>query len=85
MEKSIFITGEDGQTESWYILASTTLTGVTYLLVSDSPDEEEAQEARILKEKSSDGGDVLYEDVTDEKERDAVADLFDAQLEPAED
>lgn len=84
MEKSIFITGEDGQTESWYIMGSTTLGGVTYLLVSDSMDEEEATEAKILRERSADGGDVLYEDVTDEKERDAVADLFDALLEGSE-
>ena len=67
MEKAVFITGADGRTESWYILETTTIAGQSYLLVSDSAEDEEATEARILKEVSVEDGDVMYEDVTDEK------------------
>ena len=81
MEKAVFMTGPDGETESWFILESTTIAGQTYLLVSDSETDEEAGEARILKEVSSDEGDVIYEDVTDEKEKSAVADVFEALFE----
>ncbi len=81
MEKAVFVTGEHGETESWYILASTTIAGTTYILVCDAANEDEAGQARILKEKSTDSAEVLYEDVTDEKERDAVADIFEELME----
>ncbi len=81
MEKVVFVTGENGETESWYILASTTIAQATYILVCDAENEDEAGQARILKEKSTNSSEVLYEDVTDEKERDAVADVFEKLME----
>ncbi len=79
--KMEFTVGEHGEKENWYILASTTVAGITYLLVSDSEDDETATQARIIRELPSESGDdTLYEDVVDEAELDAVAGVFEELL-----
>ena len=60
-----------------YVIEETQLSGVKYLLVCDSQDENEDADAFILKEVSEDNGEVIYDVVEDDVEFDAVAKLFE--------
>ncbi len=74
MEK-IILSG-DGEDIEFFVLEETQLSGIKYLLVCDSEDEEEG-EATILKEVAEEGSDVVYEFVEDDIEFNAVAKLFE--------
>lgn len=80
IEKIIFDTDE-GQ-EEFYVLDQTRINGVNYILVTDAddPDAEEI-EVLILKDVSEDSDiESIYEVVDDEKEAEAIAELFEDSL-----
>lgn len=79
----IIFTTEDGEKIAFYILEETTISGVNYLLVTDS-DEEEA-DALILKEQSGEDEDeTVYDVVEDEEELKAISKIFEELLEDIE-
>ena len=73
----IYLPDEDGNQIKLFVVEETQLSGVKYLLVCESDDENEDSDAYILKEVSVEGEDVVYEFVEDDVEFDAVAKLFD--------
>ncbi|WP_033154223.1 DUF1292 domain-containing protein [Pseudobutyrivibrio ruminis] len=75
--EQIILSGADGEDLPVYVIEETQLSGVKYLLVCDSQDENEDAEAFILKEVSEDNGEVIYDVVEDDVEFDAVAKLFE--------
>ena len=78
MEKLVF-QGKDGDFAEFYVLEQTRMSGVNYLLVTDS--EEDDGECLILKDTSEDQDqESLYEIVEDEKELDAVLTVFEELL-----
>ena len=77
MEKIIF-NGEDGEKIELFVVEETQLSGVKYLLVCETEDEDDEESAAyILKEITEDGADSVYEFVEDDVELEAVAKLFD--------
>ena len=77
MEKIKF-QSEDGIVE-FYVEEQTTIAGITYLLVSDSQDDE--ANAYILKDISEkDSQEACYEMVEDEDELEAVFKVFEQML-----
>ena len=78
MEKIIF-QSDDGTAAEFYVEEQTNIAGVTYLLVSDSQDEE--ADAYILKDISAPGStEACYEMVEDEGELQAVYAVFQQML-----
>lgn len=78
MEKIKF-QSPDGTVEEFYIEEQTMIGGVSYLLVSDSPDEEAT--AYIFKDVSTDTEpEACYEMVEDEEELQAVFKVFEQML-----
>lgn len=70
----------DGTTEEFYIEEQTRIGGVSYLLVSDSMEDEAS--AYILKDVSEDTDlNACYEMVEDEEELQAVYKVFEQMLE----
>lgn len=79
LEKILF-TPEGGEPIAFFVLEQTRIAGVNYILVTDV--EEGDGDAYILKDMSKDGEeDSLYEFVEDEKELEAVSDVFSNMLE----
>lgn len=79
MEKISFISKETGETTEFYVLESTTLGGNTYILVTEN--ESDDGEAMILKDVSDrDSEEAVYEEVANDKELNAVADVFQSML-----
>ncbi len=79
MEKISF-RAEDGQIDEFYVEEQTTIGGQSYLLVSDSMDDE--ANAYVLKDISSgEGEEVCYEMVEDDEELDAVFKIFQEMME----
>ena len=80
MERISFeLAGEEG-TAWFYVLEQTRIGGVSYLLVTETEDED--GEAWILKDLSGDGeAEALYEIVEDDEELDAVGRVFAEMLE----
>lgn len=79
MEKITFIP-EGEEAVEFYVLEQTRLGGNDYLLVTDK--EEGDADALILKDTAKDGAaDSVYEIVSDEKELNAVAAIFEDMLE----
>ncbi len=82
MERIIF-TLEDGEKVEFYVLEQTVLGGISYILVTES--EEEEAEALILKDMSAQGEEeALYEIVEDDSELEAVSKIFQEMLEDVE-
>lgn len=73
-EQIITLLGEDGEEITFYVIEETIVTGVKYMLATDSDDDE--ADAYILKEVTSDDDEVTYEFVEDDDEFDGVAKLF---------
>ena len=73
-EQVIVLVGDDGEEINFYVIEETIVTGVKYMLATDS-DADEA-DAYILKEVKADDENVTYEFVEDDDEFDAVAKLF---------
>lgn len=82
MEKIEFCP-DGGEKVEFYVLEQTRLGGCDYILVTDSMDsEEEEGEALILKDISApEDKEAIYEIVGDERELDAVAEIFSDMLE----
>ena len=78
MEKITFMTDE-GEAAEFYVEEQTTISGITYLLVSDSQGEE--ANAYIMKDVSDpDSDEACYEMVEDDAELDAVSRVFREML-----
>lgn len=83
MEKITFTPNTEEEQIQLFVLEKTTLGGVDYLLVTDQ--EEGDAQALILKDVTKeDGDDSMYEVVSDEKELDAVAAVFENLLDDIE-
>ncbi|WP_455615591.1 DUF1292 domain-containing protein [Eisenbergiella sp.] len=82
MEKIEFCP-DGGEKVEFYVLEQTRLGGCDYILVTDSMDsDEEEGEALILKDISApEDKEAIYEIVEDERELDAVAEIFSDMLE----
>ncbi|SDN16683.1 DUF1292 domain-containing protein [Lachnospira pectinoschiza] len=81
MEK-ISLVSEDGDKIELYVLEETRISGINYILVTESDDENEDAEVYILKDTSkSTDADAIYEYVEDDSELDAVAKVFSELLE----
>lgn len=78
----IMLTADDGSEEAFFVLEKADIAGKSYLLVSDSIEEEEA-EALILKE-MEEGDMVMYEVVEEEKELAIISKYFEELLEDIE-
>ncbi len=81
MNKKISFCPVDGEEPvGFFVLEETRINGVSYLLVTDS-EEDEAQ-AYILKDKSKDGdNEAVYEIVEEDSELEAVSKIFTELLE----
>jgi hypothetical protein len=82
MEKLIF-QGADGEAAEFYVLEQTRVSGVNYLLVADS--EEEDGECLILRDTAKEEEqESLYEIVEDEEELDVLLKVFEQLLDDVE-
>lgn len=80
MEKITFTFEDTNEQVEFFVLEQTKVNGSTYILVTDS--EEEEAECLILKDTSSDEDkDSLYEIVEDDVELNAVLKVFEELLE----
>lgn len=80
MEKIRFAFADGTGEDEFFVLEETTINGSTYILVTDS--EEDDAECLILKEtEGSVPGDSVYEIVEDETELLAVSKVFEELLE----
>ena len=80
MEKIRFAFADGSGEDEFFVLEETRINGSTYLLVTDS--EEDDAECLILKEtEGSAPGDGVYEIVEDETELLAVSKVFEELLE----
>lgn len=79
MEKIAF-TFDDNETVDFFVLEETKINGVTYILVTESEDDE--AEAYILKDTAQESdAESVYEMVEDDQELDMVSALFQQLLE----
>ena len=80
MEKIKFTFDDTNETEEFYVLEQTKIGGATYILVTDS--EEDDAVCLILKDTSSEeDSEALYEIVEDDDELMAVSKVFEELLE----
>ena len=80
MEKIIFNLDETGETVEFYLLEQTKMSGMTYILVTDS--QEEDAECLILKDTSSESdAESIYEIVEEDVELSAVSKVFEELIE----
>ena len=83
MEKIRFRSEEIPEDADFFVLEQTKLNGVSYILVTDS--EEDDAECLILKDISKDtSSDSIYEIVEDDVELTAISKVFEEQLEDIE-
>lgn len=82
MNKRIeFCPDGENETVGFFVVEETRIAGVSYLLVTESEDDEEA-EAYILKDTSkAEDTEAVYEFVESEEELDAVSRIFAELLE----
>lgn len=78
----ITLTADDGSEEAFFVLEKADIAGVSYLLVTDSVEEEDA-EALILKETGEDEI-TTYEVVEDESELKIISRYLEELLEDVE-
>ncbi len=83
MEKISFQIENEQKPVDFFVLEQTRIAGINYLLVTE--EEEGDSEAFILKDLSNDeDNDSIYEIVSDDKELDAVAAVFENMLDDIE-
>lgn len=71
---------DDGSEVEFTILDSTIFGGKGYILVTDAPEDEDG-ECYIMKDVSApEDEEAVYESVADDKEADAVFEIFREQL-----
>lgn len=81
-ENKVIFTTDDNEQVEFYILEQTKLGGYTYLLVTDSTEEDEEGNAYILKDLSTDADEAaIYDIVEDEKELKVISKIFEELLE----
>lgn len=78
----ITLTADDGSEEAFFVLEKADIAGVSYLLVTDSLEEEDA-DALILKEAEEDEM-TTYEVVDEENELKIISKYFEELLEDVE-
>ena len=79
MEKIVFMSDEFGEVE-FFVLEQTKVNGVSYILVTDS--EEDDAECLILKDTSvAEDTESVYEIVEDDVELNAILKIFEELLE----
>lgn len=78
----IMLTADDGSEEAFFVLEKAEIAGKSYLLVTDSIEDEEA-DALVLKELEEDDM-VMYEVVDDENELMIISKYFEELLEDVE-
>ena len=78
----ITLTADDGSEEAFFVLENADIGGVSYLLVTDSVEDEDA-DALILKETKEDEL-ITYEVVEDENELKIISKYFEELLEDVE-
>jgi len=78
----IMLTADDGSEEAFFVLEKADIAGVSYLLVTDSVEEEDA-DALILKE-IEENELITYEVVEDEDELKIISKYFEELLEEVE-
>ena len=78
----ITLTADDGSEEAFFVLEKADIAGVSYLLVTDSVEDEDA-DALILKEKEEDEM-ITYEVLEDENELKIISKYFEELLEDVE-
>jgi hypothetical protein len=82
MKNKVRFTTEDNEQVEFYVLEQTKLNGYTYLLVTDSEEDDEEGEAYILKDLSQDTDEAaLYDIVEDEGELELIGKIFEELLE----
>lgn len=80
MEKIIFMSDEFGEEVEFFVLEQTKVNGVSYILVTDS--EEDDAECLILKDTSgAEDAESVYEIVEDDVELTALLKIFEELLE----
>ena len=77
MEK-VTLNGENGDTLAFFVVETTRLAGVDYLLVTDA--EQGDGECFILRDVGEEGEEAVYEAVTDDALLDYLASVFAEQL-----
>lgn len=83
MEKIVFTSDEMQEEAEFYVLEQTMINGISYILVTDS--EEDEAECLILKETSSEAlKESVYEIVEDDRELSAISKVFEELLEDVE-
>ena len=78
----IMLTADDGSEEAFFVLEKADIAGVSYLLVTNSVEDEDA-DALILKEAEEDEM-ITYEVVEDENELKIISKYFEELLEDVE-
>ncbi len=82
-DTKIVLTAEDGTEATFFVVDTTKVNDIDYILVCDADDPEEGY--YILKDLSSPADEeAVYEMVEDEIERDAVAQIFEQLLDAEE-
>ncbi|MEF9945768.1 MAG: DUF1292 domain-containing protein [Lachnospiraceae bacterium] len=82
MEKIEFMLEGTQEEVAFYVLEQTKVSGVNYILVTDSEEDEEDAECMILKDTSvQEDSDSVYEVVEDDVELQAVLEVFEELLE----
>ena len=74
-KKTISFTDDNNEKVEFEVIEQTMINGINYLLVCDGQDDDES-EAFILKEIKNNDEDVIYEEVIDDIELQAVAKVF---------
>ena len=77
--RSIKFTTDEGAEIDLFVVAETKFNGKNYLLVTDNESDMETN-AYILKELASDSKEVAYDLVTNDKELNAVGEIFNELL-----
>ena len=75
----ITLTADDGSEEAFFVLEKADIAGISYLLVTNSVEDEDA-DALILKETEEDEM-ITYEVVEDENELKIISKYFEELLE----
>ena len=76
---------EEGNEDVFFIIEETKLGGISYIMVTDTPDDEPEADAYILKDVSDpDSEEAVYEFVEDDNELEAISDIFAQLLEDAD-
>ena len=73
-EEKVTFTTENGEEINVFVVEQTMLSGVNYLLVTDSREAE--ADAFIMRELEDQDGQCTYEFIEDEKELDALSKVF---------